>query len=158
MPPRRRIGPELTAALPSAHVEASATVTIAAPPADVWAVLVDVEAWPTWTASMRSIRRLADGPLAVGSTVEIRQPGFPKARWEVTDLRDGQGFTWENRSPGVHSIGHHELEAHDGGTVVTLRLTQTGPLAGVLGALTGRRTRRFVDVEADGLRRRCKAG
>jgi uncharacterized protein YndB with AHSA1/START domain len=137
-------------------MEAVATVSIAAPVRDVWAVLLDVEAWPTWTASMRAVRRLEGGALREGSRVEIRQPGFPKAVWEVTSLEPERAFTWENHSPGLRSVGHHELRAEGDGTVVTLRLGQSGALAGVVGLLAGPRTRRFVDLEAQGLRRRCE--
>ena len=135
-------------------MEVSRTVKIAAPPAEVWAVFMDVESWPTWTESMRQVRRLDEGPLREGSRVEIAQPGFPKAVWDVTELVDERSFTWESTVPGLRSLGHHEVRAEGEGCVVTLRLSQSGPLAGVMGLVFGRRTRRYVEVEADGLRAR----
>jgi hypothetical protein len=39
---------------------------------------------------------------------------------------------------------------------VRLTLDQSGLLAPVVGAFFGRLTRRYVDMEADGLKRRCE--
>jgi uncharacterized membrane protein len=138
-------------------VEVNRNVTIDAPPAEVWAVFMDLEAWPTWTASMRQVRRLDEGPLQVGSRVEIAQPGFPKAVWDVTGLEPERSFTWENAAPGLRSAGHHEVRAEGAGSVVTLRLSQSGPLAGLVGLVFGRRNRRYVDLEADGLKARVES-
>lgn len=132
------------------------TVQVAATPHRVWQVLVDVEQWPTWTGSVRAVRLLDPGTLAEGSRVELSQPRLPKAGWVVTELVEGRSFTWSSRAPGVVSTAEHRLEDTDGGTRVTLRLIQEGPLAGVLSVLAGARARRYVAMEAAGLRRRCE--
>ena len=41
---------------------------------------------------------------------------------------------------------------------VTLTLDQEGFLAPVVWRLTGSRSRRYVQMEADGLKRRCESG
>ena len=117
-----------------------------------WAALVGVSEWPRWTKSMTSVEPLEDGPLRVGSRVRIKQPGMPTMVWEVTVLRDGEEFTWASRSPGLRTVGSHRIVVDDHGTVrLVLGLEQTGPLAKLVWALTGARTRRFVDMEARGL-------
>ncbi|WP_202513188.1 SRPBCC family protein [Streptomyces sp. SID3343] len=77
------------------------SVHIDAPAERVWAVLIDVEQWPTWTRSMSVVRRLDAEPFGVGSRFHVKQPRLPAARWLVTDLEPDRCFTWITRSGGV---------------------------------------------------------
>jgi uncharacterized membrane protein len=134
------------------------TIDTSAGLGDTWAALVDVTQWPRWTKSITSVRRLDDGPLRVGSRARVKQPGMPWLVWEVTELRDREAFTWAARSPGVRTAGVHRLRANpDGSTRITLELDQTGPLAGLVGALMGARSRRFLGMEAAGLKAASQA-
>jgi len=129
------------------------SVDAAADPASTWAVVTDVTSWPRWTASMTSVERLDDGPLRVGSRARVKQPGMSALVWEVTAVTEGAEFTWANTSPGVRTVARHRVTpTPSGATRITLELDQTGPLAGLVGLLTGRRTRRFLDQEAAGLK------
>src|SRR5262249_4702286 len=94
----------------------SITVEIGASPQRVWAVLSDIERWPEWTPTVRSIQRLDNGPLAPGRRARIRQPKLPPADWQVTALHEGSGFTWVTRSPGVSVTARHAVEAIEGGS------------------------------------------
>jgi hypothetical protein len=73
--------------------------------------------------------------------------------WQVTALADQREFTWTSTSPGVRTVGRHLISPNgDGSTRITLELHQTGLLAGLIGALVGRRTVRYLDLEAAGLK------
>lgn len=125
----------------------------------VWAVQVDVERWPEWTASVRSVRRLEPGPFTLGSTARLEQPWLRPAVWRVTEFDPPRCFAWESDSPGVHSRGEHRLTPlPDGRVRVELVVEQSGPLAALTGLLAGRALRRYLRMEADGLRRRCARG
>ena len=78
--------------------------------------------------------------------------------WEVTDLDPGRSFSWTAKNVGVTSVGEHRIAPHaNHGATVTLSLRQQGPLAPVLAALTSKLTRRYVEAEAQGLKRRSEA-
>ncbi len=129
---------------------------MAASPARVLATLVDVEHWPEWTASVTSVQRLDEGPLAVGSKARVVQPKLQTAVWEVTEVGDDH-FTWVSRRPGLVTTGRHIVEQQGQGTSVTLEIEHTGPLAGVAGALTKRLAQRYLEMEGAGLQRFCQA-
>ncbi|MEH1100055.1 SRPBCC family protein [Micromonospora sp. CPCC 205561] len=130
---------------------------VAAEAEQVWAVLVDVERWSEWTPSVRRASRGESGPLAVGATARLEQPKLRPAVWRVTELVEGRSFSWVSRSPGVTSLGEHRVSPLPGGRCrVELVIAQSGPLAGPVGWLYGDLTRRYLRMEADGLRRRCE--
>jgi uncharacterized protein YndB with AHSA1/START domain len=133
-------------------------VDIDAAPEAVWEVLADVERWPEWTPSMTLLRRLEDGPFGLGSTVRVRQPRLPQAVYTITDYEPGQTFTWATRSPGVKTVGgHHVVPRGDGHATVRLTLDQTGVLAPLAGLFSARLARRYVTLEAEGLKQRCES-
>jgi uncharacterized membrane protein len=134
------------------------SVTIDAAAARVWAVYSDVERWPEWTASVTSVELLDPGPLRVGSRARIRQPRLPVAEWTVTDLDEGRSFTWVARGPGVRTTGTHLVEPDGDRARATAVLEQGGPLGPVVGLLTRGLTRRYLAMEAAGLKARTEAG
>lgn len=131
-------------------------ITIDAPPTLVWRVFSDVERWPDWTASVTSLKAL-DGPgLAVGKRFEIKQPRLPRLVWEVTELDEGRSWTWEQRSPGGRTIASHEVQSDGSGTHVKQRLDQQGPVGSLVGRLMRGTTKRYLDLEAKGLKARSE--
>ncbi|MGI8879013.1 MAG: SRPBCC family protein [Jatrophihabitans sp.] len=132
-------------------IEASATA--AAEPEQVWSVLQDIRHWPEWTKSVISVEPLDDAPLRVGSRARVKQPGMPAMIWEVTELTAPSEFTWQSKSAGVRVLGRHLLAPlPGGGTKITLTIDQRGLLAPLVKALTGARTKRYVTMEANGLK------
>ena len=135
----------------------SVTFTVAAPADHVWSILQDVERWPTWTASMSKVEWTSGEPMTVGAVARIKQPRFPAASWTVTEVVPGRSFTWQARNPGVHSVGVHEVTPDGDGCTVRLGITQRGFFAPVLALLAGRMSRRYVQLEAEGLTRTSEA-
>ena len=131
---------------------------IQAPPERVWAVLCDVERWPEWTASMKSVRRLDGGPLAAGSRARVAQPKLLPAVWQVTEFDANRSFTWVSRSPGVCVAGGHILEARGSGCRVTLTAQFSGWLGPLMARLMRGISERYLAMEAAGLKQRSEQG
>lgn len=133
-------------------------IAIDAPPGRVWAVLADVERWPEWTASMSEVRLLEGERLEVGARARVKQPKLPPSTLEVTALEPQHSFTWVARSPCVRFVGTHAIAPADRGVTVTLGARFSGPLGRVLSLVTSGMTRRYVLMEAEGLKRRSEDG
>lgn len=134
-------------------------VSVQAPPEEVWRLLVDVERWPSWTPSVRETSLLDPGPLRVGSRVRLAQPRLPVATWTVTELDPGRSFSWTSTSGGVRTTAVHEVApAPAAGSLLQLGIRHTGLLAWVAAKGFGRLTRRYLRMEAHGLKQRAEAG
>lgn len=132
-------------------------IEIDAPPEVVWLHVAAVERWHEWTPSITSIERLDPGGLAVGAHFRVLQPKLPPVVWRVSSLVPGRSFEWTARSPGMTSIGRHVVEARPGGgSVATLAIIQEGILSGVIGRMLGSLSRSYVEMEAQGLKRRSE--
>ena len=133
------------------------SIEIEAPPQLVWDVFTDVEHWPDWTASVTSLVGLDAPALAVGRRFAIKQPGMSKLVWTVTDIEPGSSWTWVQRSPGVLVSARHDVVAQpDGGTLVRQQLDQRGVLGALVGRLMVKKTKRFLELEAQGLKARSE--
>jgi uncharacterized membrane protein len=149
------------------HHETS--IEIAASPDLIWSTLSDVERWPEWNPSVTEVERLDAGELGVGSRARVKQPGMPRMVWAVTEQIPGELFIWMSKMPGVTTTGGHRVAPGTSGgesgedvpgdrATVTLSLDHEGFLAPLVWRLTGSRTRRYVQMEAEGLKRRCESG
>jgi uncharacterized membrane protein len=133
------------------------SIEIDASPQLVWDVFSNVEHWPDWTASVTALAGL-DGPaLAVGNRFAIKQPGMGKLVWRVTELDPGSSWTWVQRAPGSLVTARHDVIAAPGGrTLVRQQLDQSGPLGALVGRLMVKKTKRFLELEAQGLKARSE--
>jgi uncharacterized membrane protein len=134
----------------------SYALTVGAPATRVWQVLIDVEHWPELTASMTSVRGLDGTRPALGARFDVRQPKLRKAVWTVTQFDEGTSFVWESHAPGVVSRGTHLLEPDGDSTRLTLTIDQSGVLAWPIGLLAGGTVRRYLTLEAQGVRSRSE--
>jgi hypothetical protein len=113
----------------------------------VWALLVDVEGWPGVVETYRTVRRLDQGPLTVGSRAHIEQVGLRPADWQVTELVADRSFCWRTKQPGLVIDAWHRVDPEPEGCRLTLGLEMRGPLSGLTGLLLGGKTRRYINLE-----------
>jgi hypothetical protein len=94
-------------------------------------------------------------PLGPGSSARVKQPQLPACTWRVTEFEDGRSFTWETSSPGAAIRASHRVEGTGPENCrVTLAVEQNGALVELLSPLTRQIGRRFIEMEAQGLKRR----
>lgn len=134
------------------------SIDIAASPERVWQVMSDVERWPQWTRSMSRVERLDPAPLGVGSRVRVKQPRLATALFEITAWNPTHSFDWVTRNPMVTALAKHHIARTASGVRLTLSVTFTGPLAGVIAWLYGPLTERYVRMEAEGFKRQTESG
>jgi uncharacterized membrane protein len=132
------------------------SIEIDAPATLVWDVFSNVEHWPDWTASVTTLTALDSPALAIGRRFEIKQPRLPKLAWEVTQLDEGSSWTWEQRSPGGRTIAVHEVIPQGDRTLVRQRLDQQGPVGALVGWCMRGTTKRYLELEAQGLKARSE--
>lgn len=133
------------------------SVEIDAPAQLVWEVFSDVQRWPEWTASVTSLLGKDGANLAVGKRFSIKQPGMSKLVWKVTEIDRGSSWTWVQRSPGVLVTARHWVTAQPGGrTLVRQQLEQRGVLGALVGRMMIKKTKRFLELEAQGLKARSE--
>lgn len=133
-------------------------LTVDAPADLVWRIYSDIEHWPDWTDSVRTVRFLEGEAISVRARVEIKQPRLPLLEWVVTEVEDGRAWTWVASSLGSTTLAHHLLvPLDDSSTRVEQRIEHSGVLGRRVGALLEGQTRRYLDMEGRGLKLRCEA-
>src|SRR5689334_13051532 len=123
------------------------STVISAPPPVVWRLTTDVERWPSFMPTVQAVTLLEPGPLRVGSSARVKQPGQGAAVWTVSTIDPETEFTWETRRMGLRMIGKHLLAPAAGGTRNTLSIEVTGRGSGLFGALFGGMIARVIQRE-----------
>jgi len=130
------------------------TVPVAASANTLWKQVADPLGWPALTESIDRVQWERGDAVAVGNRAWVTQPRLGKNLWEVTEVEPGRAFTWRNSRPGLTTVGTHEVrEVGSGRSELTLGIDISGPLAPLVALLEGRRSRRYVGLEAAGLKR-----
>jgi uncharacterized protein YndB with AHSA1/START domain len=141
-------------------LEIEVRVEIAAPPDRIWSVLADIDRWPEWDPAVTALKRLDAAPFGPGGRARVTQPRLPKNVWQVTRWEPSSVFVWETKSPGAHTIAEHWIIPDPSDpkiSVVILKIKQTGAMAAVLRPWIEKLTRHYVEMESQGLKRRCEA-
>lgn len=127
----------MTQAAASAQgTELKASITIDATPAQVWALVTDVARMSSWSPQVvRTV--VVGGPVRLGTTfVNLNRNGlrFWPTRAKVVRFTPHQDFAFRN--PDNWTIWSYQLEAVEGGTLVTERRETPKGISPVVGLLT----------------------
>jgi hypothetical protein len=131
-------------------------IDINAPIAHVWATTLDIERWPEWTSTVTRAKLHGSGVLALGTRVTIFQPKLLPAMWKVIAFEPERMVTLRTGFPGLRVIAHHQLAPRGVGCTLTLSLRFEGWLGKWLGTRTREMNLRYLQIEADGIKRRCE--
>jgi uncharacterized protein YndB with AHSA1/START domain len=101
--------------------EVSVTIDIAAPPEEIWAVIMDPSRFGDWVSIHRKLCSADDGPLRPGFKVEqkLALRGAPfTVHWTLTECEAPNLGTWEGKGPaGSYARVTNRLQPNgDGGT------------------------------------------
>lgn len=135
-------------------------VVIDASPAEVWAVLVDLERYGQWNPFIVELR----GEAVVGARLRARMapPGGRKMalRPRVTEVRPGEALEWLGHVgvPGLFDGRHRfELRPAGAGTLFRQREVFTGVLVPALARNIDGPTRRGLEAMNEALKGRVEA-
>jgi uncharacterized membrane protein len=130
------------------------SIEIDAPQQRVWDVLSDLEAWPQRIETVDTVELLTPPPVTKGSRVRLRQPKLPEGTWDITVWDAPSYFEWTQKQSGVTNVAGHRVEAlGDGRARLTLTLDMRGLLIPVIGLFYKGLTNRYMNLEAEGMKR-----
>ena len=113
-----------------------ASIRIDGTPEQVWKVLVDVAAWPTWDSGVTSVKGSSDGPPALGEKLTISVAANPDRAFpvKVTEVSTARRLVFRGGMPlGLFSGERtYTLEPDGAGTQFTMREVYAGPMAGLI--------------------------
>ena len=120
----------------------------------VWDVLSDLEAWPRRIETVDTVKLLTPAPMTKGSRVRLRQPKLPEGTWDITVWDAPSYFEWTQQEGGITSVAGHRVEAlGEGRARLTLTLDMRGLLIPVMALFYKGLTNRYMNLEAEGMKR-----
>ena len=134
------------------------TIEIDAPQHRVWDVLSDLEAWPRRIETVDVVELLTPGPITGGSQVRLKQPKLPEGTWDITVWDAPSYFEWTQKTGGITSVAGHRVEAlGEGRARLTLTLDMRGLLIPVMALFYKGLTNRYMNLEAEGMKRAAES-
>ena len=125
----------------------------------VWDVLSAIEAWPQRIETVDTVELLTPAPITKGSRVRLKQPKLPEGIWDITVWDAPSYFEWMQKTGGMTTVAGHRLEAlGDARARLTLTLDMRGFLVPVIGVFYKGLTNRYMNLEADGMKRAAESG
>ena len=108
---------------------ASTAAVLDAPVEAVWAVLSDIEGWPSWNPDVKQAR--LEGPLASGTRFTWKAgPGTIRSVLQVVEPPRRIG--WTGQTMGIRAAHVWEIEAADGGSRVRTEESWSGLIVSLM--------------------------
>ena len=131
---------------------------IDAPQKRVWEVLSALEAWPQRIETVDVVELLTPGPITQGSRVRLKQPKLAEGTWDITVWDPPSYFQWRQKTGGITSVAGHRVEAlGEGRARLTLTLDMRGFLIPIIALLYKDLTNRYMNLEAEGMKRAAES-
>jgi len=105
------------------------TTVVAAPPAEVFAFVAELNNLPAWQSGIASARRTSEGPMGVGATALVIRNLMGQrieAPLTVTAFEPPRRLTVESTVSGVHATATIEVAPHAQGATVTFAMEIRG--------------------------------
>jgi uncharacterized membrane protein len=133
-------------------------IDIDAPQQRVWDVLSDLEAWPQRLETVENLRLVTPAPIAIGSRVRLKQPKLSEGTWDVTIWDAPSYFEWTQKTAPITIVAGHRVEAlGESRARLTLTLDMRGLLAPIMGPFYRKLTTRYLNLEAQGMKRAAES-
>jgi uncharacterized membrane protein len=134
------------------------SIEIDAPQQRVWDVLTALDAWPERIETVDTVELLTPAPLTKGSRVRLKQPRLPEGIWDITVWDAPSYFEWTQKAGGATSVAGHRVEAlGEGRARLTLTLDIRGLLIPIMMLFYKDLTNRYMNLEADGMKRAAES-
>ena len=134
------------------------SIEINAPQQRVWDVLSDLEAWPERIETVDTVELLTPAPITKGSRVRLKQPKVPEGTWEITTWDAPSYFEWTQKTGGATNVAGHRVEARgEGRARLTLTLEMRGLLVPIISLFYKDLTNRYMNLEAEGMKRAAES-
>jgi uncharacterized membrane protein len=134
------------------------SIDIDAPQQRVWDVLSDLEGWPRVIDTVDTIELLTPAPITKGSRVRLKQPKLPEGHWDITVWDAPSYFEWTQKSTGTTSVAGHRVEpVGEGRARLTLTLEMRGLLIPIMALFYKDLTNRYINLEAEGMKRAAES-
>ncbi len=120
----------------------------------VWDVLSELEAWPQRIETVDTVELLTPAPVTKGSRVRLKQLKLSEGTWDITVWDAPSYFEWMQKTGGITSVAGHRVEAlGEGRARLTLTLDMRGFLSPVIALFYRGLTNRYMNLEAEGMKR-----
>ena len=119
---------------------------------------IDIDVPPQRIETVDVVELLTPAPITTGSRVRLKQPKLPEGTWDVTVWDPPSYFEWTQKMSGATSVAGHRVEAlGEGRARLTLTLDMRGLLIPIVALFYRKLTNRYMDLEAEGMKRAAES-